>query len=108
MPARSWSPTNRQENPKRAPVHPNERQDLAAIRGKRVEVGGKRLRILRGDFHRHTEISAHRDGDGTLEDSWRYALDAAALDWMGNGDHDSGYHYEYIWWLIQKSTDPFP
>ena len=36
---------------------------------------------------------------------WRYALDAAALDWIGNGDHDNGGGKEYTWWLIQKTTD---
>ena len=28
--------------------------------------------------------------DGSLEDMWRYAIDAAALDWIGNNDHDNG------------------
>ncbi len=36
---------------------------------------------------------------------WRYALDAAQLDWLGNGDHDNGGGKEYTWWLIQKTTD---
>ncbi len=43
--------------------------------------------------------------DGSLEDMWRYALDAAHLDWIGNGDHDNGGGKEYTWWLIQKTTD---
>ena len=60
---------------------------------------------LRGEFHRHTEFSAHRDQDGLLEDSLRYALDAGKLDWMGNGDHDNGLGHEYMWWLIQKQFD---
>ncbi len=36
---------------------------------------------------------------------WRYALDCARLDWIGNGDHDNGGGKEYTWWLIQKTTD---
>ncbi len=32
-------------------------------------------------------------------------IDAAALDWIGNGDHDNGGGKEYTWWLIQKTTD---
>ena len=36
---------------------------------------------------------------------WRYAIDAAGLDWIGNGDHDNGGGKEYTWWLIQKTTD---
>jgi hypothetical protein len=88
-------------------VHKDEAADIARMRAYRAEVGGKKLRLLRGEFHRHTEFSAHRDIDGLLEDSWRYALDAGGLDWMGNGDHDSGYGSQYMWWLIQKSADVF-
>jgi hypothetical protein len=91
--------------PKVPAVHKNEADDIARMRGHRVTAGGKTLRLLRGEFHRHTEYSSHRDGDGLLEDSWRYALDAGALDWMGNGDHDNGFGHEYMWWQIQKVTD---
>ncbi len=86
-------------------VHPNELADVARVRGFRVEAGGKTLRLLRGEFHRHTEFSSHNDQDGLLEDAWRYALDAGRLDWMGDGDHDNGFGHEYMWWLIQKVTD---
>lgn len=90
-----------------ASVHDDETADVERMRSVHVDYGGKRLRLLRGEFHRHTEYTAHRDGDGTLEDSWRYALDAGRLDWMGNGDHLNGYGHEYMWWLVQKSTDLF-
>jgi hypothetical protein len=99
-------------------VHPNEKQDIARMRSFRLKLGGKTYLLLRGEFHRHTELTAHRDGirlewrgsgqpDGSLEDTWRYALDAADFDWMGLGDHDNGYHHEYLWWLSQKTTDLF-
>ncbi len=88
-----------------ATVHPNEPEDVARMRGYRIENLGKMLRPLRGEFHRHTEISSHNDQDGLLEDSWRYALDAASHDWMGNGDHDNGFGFEYLWWIIQKTAD---
>jgi hypothetical protein len=87
------------------PVHPNEAKDVARIRAYTIEHNGKKLRLVRGDFHRHTEYSAHRDGDGLFEDSWRYGLDAGQLDWMGNGDHDNGFGQEYPWWQIQKYCD---
>lgn len=87
------------------PVHPHEDEDVARLRSFRVKAGGKELRPVRGEFHRHTEFTAHRDQDGLLEDTWRYALDAGQLDWMGNGDHDNGFGHEYMWWLIQKSID---
>ena len=88
-----------------APVHLREREDVARIRAYRVEHGGKSLRLLRGEFHRHTEYTSHNDIDGLLEDAWRYALDAGRLDWMGDGDHDNGFGHEYFWWTIQKTAD---
>lgn len=84
-----------------------EREEVAAIRGYRAKVGETELRILRGEFHRHTEISGDGGGDGPLEDMWRYGIDAAAMDWIGNGDHDNGNGREYTWWLTQKTTDAF-
>jgi hypothetical protein len=73
----------------------------------RVEVGGKKYQLLRGEFHRHTEISWDGGPDGSLEDMWRYAIDVAAMDWIGNGDHDNGAGREYPWWLTQKTTDAY-
>ncbi len=90
---------------KLAAVHPNEAEDVARLRAYRLNYKGKELRPLRGEFHRHTEYSAHRDQDGLLEDTWRYAQDAGKLDWMGNGDHDNGMGHEYMWWQIQKMSD---
>jgi hypothetical protein len=86
-------------------LHPNEAADVAKMRAHRIELGGKTYQLLRGEFHRHTEISGDGGGDGALEDLWRYALDVANLDWIGNGDHDNGGGKEYTWWLIQKTTD---
>ncbi len=89
------------------PVHKDEIEQTARIRDYRFAHEAKKLRLIRGEFHRHTEYTAHRDQDGLLEDAWRYALDAGKLDWMGNGDHDNGIHDEYSWWQIQKITDLF-
>ncbi|MFH1921497.1 MAG: hypothetical protein ABIP48_16655, partial [Planctomycetota bacterium] len=88
-----------------AAVHPNEPDDLRRIREYRSTVGGKTYQLVRGEFHRHTELTSHRDQDGTLQDMWRYAMDAASMDWIGNGDHDNGYGVEYLWWMVQKQTD---
>ena len=88
-------------------VHATEPADLARMRAHRVEAGGKIYRLFRGDFHRHTEISMDGGFDGSLEDMWRYAIDAADFDWMGNADHDNGSSKEYTWWLVQKTTDLF-
>ena len=87
------------------PVHPNEAADIARMRAARIEAGGKQLQYLRGEFHRHTEFSAHRDWDGPFEEVWRYALDVADMDWIGPGDHDFAVGQDYLWWLQQKITD---
>ena len=65
------------------------------------------LQIVRGEFHRHSEISMDGGNDGSLLDQWRYILDAGSLDWVGCCDHDNGNGREYTWWLEQKFTDLF-
>ena len=90
-----------------SPQAAREAEHVAAVRAYRTQVAGKTHRILRGEFHRHTEISSDGSGDGTLFDMWRYGLDLAAFDWIGNGDHDNGGGREYTWWLTQKTTDVF-
>ena len=91
------------------PVHPNEAEDVARIRSYRLRVGNREYRLLRGEFHRHTELSAHRDWDGPFEELWRYSYDAAAMDWIGPGDHDYPYamQREYNWWFTQKQIDMY-
>jgi hypothetical protein len=64
-------------------------------------------RIVRGEFHRHSEISMDGGSDGSIIDQWRYILDAGALDWVGCCDHDNGNGREYTWWFTQKLTDIF-
>jgi hypothetical protein len=94
-------------NPALAQEAAAEAAAVQRIRDYRVESGGKKYQLLRGEFHRHTEISWDGGPDGSLEDMFRYGLDAAALDWIGNGDHDNGAGREYSWWLIQKFTDAY-
>src|SRR5262249_48117433 len=87
--------------------HKNEAEAVKAIRAYRIENEGKEYRLLRGEFHRHTELSWDGGADGSLEDMFRYAIDAAQFDWIGNGDHDNGAGREYSWWLVQKFTDAY-
>ena len=84
------------------PVHPHEAENIQQARSS-ASTARQDLSIVRGEFHRHTEYTAHRDGDGTLEEMWRYSQDAADMDWMGNADHDNGYGHQYPWWIIQKT-----
>ena len=71
------------------------------------KVSGPDLKVVRGEFHRHSEISMDGGNDGTILDQYRYILDAGALDWVGCCDHDNGAGREYTWWISQKLTDIF-
>lgn len=105
--------------PDYAPTHPNEQAELAMIRGHRVQVGGASWKVVRGDLHRHTEISMDGAADGTLVDAYRYALNAAQLDFLGVSDHNYGQWLdtdeptdpqsdnEFQFWRTQKSADLF-
>jgi hypothetical protein len=98
----------------RAPVdppkpsgHPNEAADVTRVRAFTYKLNQHTYRIFRGDLHRHTDISPDGAGDGSLIDLYRYALDAAKLDFILVGDHNSGNDDEYSWWRTQKSNDLF-
>jgi hypothetical protein len=84
-----------------------EASTLALTRSYRPTVNGQPLQLVRGDFHRHTELSFDGRGDGPLEDGYRYSIDAAGLDWIGCCDHDDGSAREYSWWTIQKFSDAY-
>ncbi|MDO8542715.1 MAG: hypothetical protein Q7S40_19920 [Opitutaceae bacterium] len=94
-------------NVRPSPATLAEREALERARAQRITYDGKPLQLVRGEFHRHTEVSGDGGNDGPVEDMWRYAIDVAAMDWLGNGDHDNGNGREYTWWLIQKTTDAF-
>ena len=89
-----------------APGHADEPGDLAAIRSYRTPVHGREARIVRGDLHRHTELSWDSGGtiDGSLPDFYRYMIDAASMDFGASTDHQGGAH-DYWWWYSQKMTD---
>jgi hypothetical protein len=84
-----------------------ERTATANVRAYNISGQDGALKIARGEFHRHSEISMDGGLDGSLIDQWRYILDAAALDWVGCCDHDNGGGREYSWWTTQKLTDVF-
>jgi hypothetical protein len=85
----------------------DEREAIERCRAWKIDYQGKTLHLVRGEFHRHTEISGDGGNDGPLEDMWRYAIDVAAMDWLSCADHDNGAGREYTWWLTQKTTDAF-
>jgi hypothetical protein len=80
---------------------------VANCRKYRRSYNGKKLKLRRGEFHRHSEISGDGGRDGGLDEMWRYGIDVASLDWMGSGDHMNGRHREYPWWLTQKTGDAY-
>jgi hypothetical protein len=107
-------------DPGQIPVtHPDESNQVAAVRSYRIDADGQRYKIIRGDTHRHTEISMDGAVDGSLWDLYRYALDAANLDYVAVTDHNYGAWLdtdepeskntdnEYQWWRTQKSADLF-
>ena len=49
-----------------APTHADEVKQVAEIRAHRFEVEGRTYKIVRGDLHRHTEISMDGATDGSL------------------------------------------
>ncbi len=87
---------------------PNEVADLRTIRAYTASVEGKPLHIVRGDFHRHTELSWDGGGvaDGSLQDFYRYMIDVAAMDFGASTDHQGG-AWPYWWWYTQKMTDMY-
>ncbi len=75
-------------------------------------VNGQTLHLLMGDAHRHTDIRGHSGVDGSGLDTYRYAMDAAQLDWLGLSDHNevTGGRWpdglrDYQWWFTQKLVD---
>jgi len=97
-----------QENIEVKPGHADEPGDVRAIRTYTTDVGGKKLHILRGDFHRHTELSWDGGGgnDGSLQDFYRYMIDVASMDFGASTDHQGG-AWPYWWWYSQKMTDMY-
>ncbi|HYM12009.1 MAG TPA: hypothetical protein VEU62_14825 [Bryobacterales bacterium] len=86
--------------------HPDEARDVARLRAYRATLAGKTYRLVRGDMHRHTDLSWDGNRDGSLFDCYRYALDAAAFDYLGVSDHQAGYS-QYSWWMLQKAVEMF-
>jgi hypothetical protein len=84
-----------------------EKSAIQRMRDTRVNTGAGELRLVRGEFHRHSEISMDGGNDGSLLDQWRYIIDAGGMDWVGCCDHDNGGGREYSWWITQKLTQVF-
>ncbi len=80
----------------------------------RMTANGKTYSLLLGDCHRHTDVRGHSAVDGSVEDTYRYALDAAMLDFVGPSDHNEvlGGRWpdslrDYQWRYAQKLVDVY-
>jgi hypothetical protein len=90
-----------------SPAVKAELDQVAVMRNYRLQAGDQKLGIMRGDLHRHTELSPDGRGDGPLIDSYRYLIDAAYMDWGACGGHENVGGHEYFWWLNQKFADAY-
>jgi len=96
------------ETPEAVPPEVNTELDqVAMMRNHRLTLGNEKLQLLRGEFHRHTEVSGDGGRDGSLLDAYRYMIDAAYMDWVTCCDHDNGNGREYSWWTTQKYGDAY-
>ena len=83
---------------------PHESENVARVRAHRAGP----LRIVRGDLHRHTELSQDIGGldDGSLIEFYRYMIDVANMDFGASTDHQGG-GTDYWNYLTQEFTDMF-
>ena len=90
------------------PVPPNEAADVARVRDHRAAFDSGPLRIVRGDLHRHTELSQDIGGldDGSLVEFYRYMIDVAGMDFGASTDHQGG-GTDYWNYLTQEYADMF-
>lgn len=111
LPTASGPVTGHDSGAPPAPVVVKDSEDYRAstekVRSYRIARPDGELKIVRGEFHRHSELSFDGGFDGSIIDQWRYILDVGALDWAGCCDHSNGSGREYTWWTTQKLTDIF-
>ena len=74
-----------------------------------MEADGEKYHVVWGDLHRHTDLSFDGYSDGSLYDTYRYAIDAARMDFLGPSEHvlvekaDS----PYMWRMVDKAVDVY-
>ena len=74
-----------------------------------MEVGGKKYHVTWGDLHRHTDLSFDGYSDGSLYDCYRYAIDAARMDFLGPSEHllPEKVDTTYLWRMVDKAVDVY-
>jgi hypothetical protein len=102
-----------------SPAPGSQEQSASSSAHPKLTVGGRELLLAYGDTHRHTDISqCGMNRDGSLMDTYRYAIDVAKLDFLAISDHDQDIlkHrsnrdksplQHYAWWRSEKYCDLF-
>ena len=72
-------------------------------------VAGVEHHVYFGDLHRHTDLSLCRVYfDGSIDDAYRYAIEASELDFLGITDHardiNNGNVKSQLWWRSIKEV----
>ncbi|MEZ5356633.1 MAG: hypothetical protein R2762_28690 [Bryobacteraceae bacterium] len=72
-----------------------------------MKVAGKSYKLTWGDLHRHTDLSFDGQSDGSLYDLYRYATDAAKMDFIGPSEHlmPKNDISDYMWRMVDKAVD---
>lgn len=77
-----------------------------------TQVGGQTYTLAYGDCHRHTDIRGHGAVDASVMDTYRYAIDAARLDFVATTDHNDATGgtwldglRPYQWWWTEKAAE---
>lgn len=75
----------------------------------RMEVGGEQYQVTWGDLHRHSDLSFDGYSDGSLYDGYRYAIDAAGMDFLGPSEHvlPVKVDTDYMWRMVDKAVDVY-
>jgi len=72
-----------------------------------MEVSGAKYKVTWGDLHRHTDLSFDGQSDGSMYDVYRYAVDAAEMDFLGPSEHllPQKDLSDYVWRQVDKAVD---
>ncbi|MBI1356733.1 MAG: DUF3604 domain-containing protein [Acidobacteria bacterium] len=74
-----------------------------------MDVAGQRYKVTWGDLHRHTDLSFDGQSDGSMYDVYRYAIDAAEMDFLGPSEHllPQDDLSDYVWRMVDKAVDVY-
>ena len=86
-------------------VHPTEAADIKRVREYAVQAGGKTYHLLRGEFHRHTELSMDGGADGLWKTCGAMPSTRLASTGSATATTTTAAARNITWWLTQRSTE---